>query len=504
MIVVMRACLVAVVVLAACGQDRADRTPAPSVPTRLRLLTDTQFANAVHDLLGINAPPIHTPGSTPHQFVHEDVIALDGARLVEYRLAAEKIGQQLALVPTCSELACSLEFAERAFRRPLDVEEREQLGTLFVQGGFSLVGEAVLQAPSFLYRTEIGDPTGTRAVELDSYELAAQLGFFFFDSLPDAELRAAAADDSLRDPRVLERQVDRLIAEPRVQDHLLAVVLDWLQVHRVIAAAKNAGVYPELTTPLRVSMLGETQRFVRDVLFARDGSLRELLTSRATFLDERGALHYGITTIAGDTFVPYTHDGTQRAGILTHASLLTFLAQTYRQSIIQRAQYVHDTFLCTPELGRPPFDAIAAVASFTGELSESQFAHYRIANAYCATCHRTLDPPGRALERYDGIGRWRERDELGIEIEDDTTIEIDGVARDVRGAIALGELLADSDQVARCTVQRLAQHAFGRELDARTIDQLLERFEASDRNIVEAFRAIATSKAFRQRLRGDP
>ena len=174
-----------------------------------------------------------------------------------------------------------------------------------------------------------------------------------------------------------------------------------------------------------------------------------------------------------------------------------------RQSIIKRAKYVHDNLLCTPELGRPPFDAIAAVAPFTSKLTESQFAHYRVANAYCATCHRTLDPPGRALEHYDGIGRWRAGDEIGFAVEDDTTIEIDGVRRDIKGAIELAEVLASSQQVARCTVQRLAQHAFGRELDAKNIDQLLARFEDSGRNIVELFRVIATSRAFRQRWRGD-
>lgn len=492
-----------VVALVACGQDRQERVAQPSVPTRVRVLTDAQFTNAVNDLVGFDPPPIHTPGSTPHQFVHEDVIALDSARLVEYRVAAELVAQQLSLIPTCSELACALDLAERAFRRPLDADERGQLAGLFAQGGYPLVVEAVLQAPSFLYRTELGAIDDARSVDLDAYEVAAELGFFFYDSLPDAELRAAAADGSLLDPSVLDQQVDRLLAEPRAREHMLHVVLDWLQARRVLDVAKDGLLYPELVPPLRASMYEETERFVRDVLFERNGSLRELLTSQATFVDERLALHYGVTTVAGDTFRPITLDPKQRAGILTQASMMTALAAPNRESIILRAKYVHDTFLCTPDMGRPPFDTIAAVSSFTSKLTESQFAYYRVANSYCATCHRKLDPPGRALERYDAIGRYRWADEIGLPVDDDTTIEIDGALQNVRGGVQLGKLLANSPQVARCTVQRLAQHAFGRELDNANVDLLLARFEDSDRNIVELFRTIATSRAFRQRWRGD-
>jgi hypothetical protein len=481
-----------------CGQDHQDRVVPPSVPPRVRMLTDEQFANAVVDLLGVESPAIHTPGTSPHQLVHEEVMAIDGGRLTEYRMAAEQVAMQVAAAPSCTELACTLDFAARAFRRPLDDDERDRLTTLFAQGGFPLVVEAVLQAPSFLYRTELGtgEPSGT--VELTPHELAAELGFLFYDSLPDAELRAAADDGSLRDPAVLAHEVDRLLDEARVQDHLLDVVLEWLQAYRVLDAYKDPMIFPELTPELRESMFGETKRFVGDVLFHRGGSLRALLTSRDTFVDERLAAHYGIRGVHGDAFVP-VHLGAQRAGILTQASLLTALASANRESIILRGKYVNDTFLCTPELGRPPFDAISQVASFTSELSESQFAYYRQANAYCAGCHRTVDPPGRALERFDGIGRARNVDELGIAIEDDTTIVLDGAPRSLHGGVALGTALAASPQVARCAIERFAQHAFGRALDAAGIDRLVTNLDDGDIDLVDVFRAIAVSRAFRDR-----
>src|SRR5262245_32246308 len=99
------------------------------------MLTDEQYGNAVYDLLGIEAPAIHTPGSSPHQLVHEDLVAVDGGRLVEYRMAAEQIARQIANAPSCAELACALDLAERAFRRPLDDDERQRLRALFELGG---------------------------------------------------------------------------------------------------------------------------------------------------------------------------------------------------------------------------------------------------------------------------------------------------------------------------------------------------------------------------------
>lgn len=469
--------------LVACGQDRVERIPAPDIPPRVRLLTDTQYANAVRDLLGVDAPPVHTPGTQPHQLVHEDVLAVDGATLVEYRMAAEQVARQAT---GCAELECALRFAERAFRRPLDADESERLRGLFELGGFSLVVEAVLQAPSFLYRTELG---GT----LTQYELAGELAFLFYDSLPDDRLWAAARDNTL----VVADEVDRLLAEPRVQAHLVDVVLDWFEIHRVFDAPKDPAF--DLPADLRESMYGETQLFVRDVLWRRHGSLRELLTSRASFVDARLAAHYGMTSVTAESLVPVQLDGTQRGGILTHGSVLAALAFPTRESIIMRGIYVHRNLLCTPELGRPPFSAIADLAGFTSRLSESQFAHYRAANTYCSACHRIIDPPGRALERYDTLGRWRDTDELGIAVEDDTLFEVDGKTVAVRGGVELGHVLAESDQVARCAVQRLTEHAFGRKLDSANINFVLNRFEAADRDLVELFRAIALSPAFRER-----
>ena len=448
-----RALVAAVVALAACGEDRQDREPAADVPVRVRVLTDEQWHNAVYDLLGIDAQ-VHTPGSLPHQLVHEDVGAIDPATLVEYRIAAEEVARRTPAL--CADAECALALATRAFRRPLEADERTRLSALFDTGGFPLVVEAVLQAPSFLYRGELH-------ALLTPYELAGELGFLLYDSLPDDRLWAAAQNGSLADRDALAREVDRMLGEPRVQTHLVDVVMDWFEVARVKDAQKDPQLYPELTDELRAQMYADTQQFVRDAL-ARPNSFRELLVAQG--------------------------------GMLAQRSVLTMLGTNARGSIIQRGIYIHRNLLCTPELGRPPFQAIADLAGFTGKLSESQFAHYRAANLYCSTCHRIIDPPGRALEGYDAIGRPRDRDEIGVPIEDDVTIEVDGQPVAVRGALELGRVLAASEQVRRCAVERLAEHAYGRKLDAANIGYLEDRF---DGNLVGLVRTIATSPSFWRR-----
>jgi hypothetical protein len=503
--------------VAACGNDRAIALPGePSdfavVPARVRLLTDAQYTNAVHDLLGedVVVPELQTPGTHPHQFIHDDVLAVDAPLLVQYRIAAETIARQLELSFTApcpaNDRACTTawieELAGRAFRRPLESIERGQLEALFAQGSYPLVVEAVLQAPSFVYRTELGADRGA-VVELTSYELAAELSFLFLDSVPDASLWRAAEDTTLARSDVLADQVDRLLELPRVRSHLTSVVLDWLGVPSVLTANKDPLLYPEMTRELQHSMYAESEAFVSDVLWQRGGSLRELLTSNETYIDSNLAKLYGIKS-GSETLQRITLDRKRRSGILTQASILSILASEQRESIIRRGMFIRHKFLCLPDPGRPPFSAIVAESGFTHAMTESQFSFFRLAHVYCSGCHTAIDPPGRALHHFDALGRWRDVDEIASPIETDTKLKIGDEEKTISGAVELGHVLADSDHVARCVVDQLANHAFGRPItDQMTQSYLHAAFADSGNDLVEVFRSLATSPAFRYR-RGDP
>jgi hypothetical protein len=519
-----------VVIFAACGNDIEALSPPRyvSVPARVRLLTEAQYGNAVRDLLGdVRVPALHQPGTEPHQLVHEDVLAVDGALLVQFRIAAETLAAEIAARPGdgCADDACARAgveaVASRAFRRPLEPAEAGALWQLYQLGrdrgpgapvghaagrasGLALVVEAVLQAPSFVYRTELGGTGaggGAELVELTPHELAAALSFLLTDSIPDAALWAGAGDGSLAREEVVAEHVERLLATPRARAHLVDVVLRWLGAYEVREAPKDAPQLVDLTPALRESMLAETRLFVEDVLWHRGGSLRELLTSNETFVDARLAAHYEHRGVSSDAHVRAALRGDRRGGVLTHASLLTSLATENGESIIQRGMFLHEKLLCTPELGRPPFEAIAAEAPFTYGMSEAQLSQFREAHAYCAECHRTIDPPGRALHHYDGLGRYRDVDSIDQPIESDGALDIGGERRRFADAIELGRALADSRHVARCVVDQLVHHALGRVADASLRGYLHQRFERAERDLVEVFRALATSPQLRLRWR---
>lgn len=534
------ACLV--LLASACGNDVGVEPPARyvSLPARVRLLTDEQYANAVRDLVGIEAPVLPQPGTEPHQFIHEDLVAVGGPLLVQFRIAAEAVAREVAartegLGCADADAGCAKAkieaFASRAFRRPLEADEPAALWRLYESGrddrrsragatialaqsaGFGLVVEAVLQSPSFVYRTELGPaagageggasagdaPTPPGLVALTPHELAAELSFLLTDSIPDAALWAAAEDGSLLRDDVLAAQVERILDTDRAHAHLASVILRWLGAYRVLEARKDTTIFPTLSPELRQSMLAETRLFVEDVLWHRGGSLRELLTSRETFVDAALAEHYGHRGVSADHPVRVTLSGAQRGGVLTHASILTSLATEQRESIIRRGMFVNEKLLCTPELGRPPFGAIAAQAHFTARMSEAQFSYFRTGHIYCSGCHQTIDPPGRALHHYDGIGRYRELDEIDQPVQPDGRLVIGGVERRFADAIELGGALADSDHVARCVVDQLVHHALGRAMDPSLRVFLHRRFEAADKDLVEVFRALATSPQFRLR-----
>lgn len=536
--------LASALVLAALACHGSPDEPVKEVPlpARVWLLSDAQYSNAVRDLLGdVEIPAVRTPGVTGDQFIHEAALhRVSGPLLGQYQAAAERAAQQAAgrldrILPcdpaVIGEDGCARAFIDhfvsRAFRRPLDDAEREQLIALFESGresadadsgdgglaidgfsaGIALVIEATLQAPTFLYRAELGgEGDADGVVTLTPHELAAQLSFLFLDSIPDDPLWAAAEDGSLGRSEVLAAQVDRLLAMPRVREHLGEVVLTWLGIPEVLTVPIDRPYAPEFDEDLRRSMMAESRLFVRDVLWSRDGTLGELLTSSRTFLDARLAEHYGVDGlpaldgVASGEHVAVELDPAQRAGILTHGSFLSATSVPKFRSIVHRGLAINRALLCLPEPPSPPLELLAAAAPEVNRLDVRERSQYRLVTPVCASCHETIDPLGIAFENFDLIGRWQTEGVSPVTAVDHG----DGELVLVQDAVELAALLARSDRVAACVVDQMMQQALGRELgdDSAVSRRYVEdRFEASDRDLVEIFRRIPETRAFRARYR---
>jgi hypothetical protein len=476
-----------------------------------------QHGQAVRELLGLAEAPIpESGGGNPEALLHGGVDRVSPLLAFEVAEIAEQSARRadVATLAPCAATEAPLEcagrfvdsFAARAFRRPLEAGERERILVVFTSGseggtyeeGIRLVIEAVLQMPSFLYRRQIGRDLEVGFYELDSYEMASELGLLLRDGLPDDELLAAAARDELRTTEGLEAQVDRLLAIPEVRANVRATLMRWLELPRLAHAVREDPAFDEA---LRTSMQTETELFVNDVLEERGGSLHELLGSQTTFVDERLAALYGVSYPTGATgFVEM--EVPHRVGILTHASWLTSFSGVSEPSVVKRGIFVARHLLCKyipPPNPIAVFDARPALAALA---NERERAEYRAGRADCGACHQYFDPFGVLFERYDALGRHRV--EAGGMPIDSSWMVVDppSIAGFYEDAEALLPELAASDEVLFCAARELTAAAIDAPIedgDRCLIEPMVEALGASNGDVFALVKAIALSDAFRIR-----
>ena len=246
------------------------------------------------------------------------------------------------------------------------------------------------------------------------------------DPIPDDGLITAAKADGLSNDDGIRRETDRLLGTDRVKQSLSQTMLAWLQTARLAQVTKDAK-YADFGA-LQASMFTETSMFVDNFLWGQPGSLGDLLTSTRTFVDPGLAKFYGVTypgAANSKTFMPVDLPKDQRAGVLTQASMLSIKAGPDNTSVIFRGLFVHDMVLCLPEIS-PPQDAATQMKITEQEMgvqSEVQKAQYRKETSPCKGCHANFDPFGLTLEAYDGIGKYRTKDETGVAIDPSVDFE---------------------------------------------------------------------------------
>lgn len=497
----------------------------PRLERRVVLLADLQLTNAIRDLLGDEAvEPNLAPDARTKPFVKKGVVA--GTSLLHTQLgraayAAQSIEarfQQVTGCPPSGDEACAkaflTRFAQRAFRRPLDAEELENLWSVFRVGnetsyvrGVSLAVEAILASPSFSYRTELGDASGDDVVRLTAHETASELAFFLTDSLPDAELAAAADSGALNDPEELTRQVERLLAKPETRRTLSTTLIAAWGLSNLFGTVKDPGLFPEYTASLQASMFHETELLLDELLWNRGADVSTLLTSTETFVNRPLADLYGVehTGARPDEFVKVTLPRDERAGILTQPGLLATLARTDNTSVVARGLFVRGALLCLPKIPSPP-DALAGAieALLSADMTERERADARAGDASCASCHRQFDPFGLLLEHYDPVGRYRDTLD-GAPI--DARVDLTGIG-DFEGtyasAVEFAEAVAETDGFAACITRHLLAYGTDdEELSPRDcqVQRVLAELPEGERTVSNIVRAIVASPALTERAK---
>jgi hypothetical protein len=509
-----------------CADPSVDISP-------LRRLTRSQYDHTVRDLLGIDGNPsaLLAPDEKVGAFFSNASAPVSELVAEQYMRVAEDLADQaVAHMPTlvpCDPLgadpaACGAEFVDafglRAFRRPLTAEERTAMIALFelgradegFEGGFTLVVQAFLESPQFLYHLEFGLPAAgdENVVALDPYEVASRLSYFLWDSMPDDALFAAAGAGELDTPEALRAHAERLLADPRAALAIASFHMQWLKLDKLATLEKDATVYPSFAPEMRVAMATETARFADHVVRVDDGRLETLLTASYSFLDGPLFALYGVAPPADhDPSVPVELDPTQRAGLLTQASVLATHAHADQSSPVHRGVLVREHLLCEPLNPPPPDVDIVPPEPDPDASTRERFEQHRTDPA-CAGCHALIDPLGFGFEHYDGIGAYR-AEEAGKPV-DATGQVVGGDAPDTTfdGAIELGQMLAASEQVRTCVAQQWFTYGFGRSRgdgDDCSFDEMYAAFAESGHDIRELLLAMVVTDSFRhRRIEGAP
>jgi len=410
--------------------------------------------------------------------------------------------------------ACLRRFAERAWRRPVADAELEPYEAFYAaeraegesaKAAHRAVLASMLVARSFLHLEE--GSAGERRPQVNDHELAARLSYFLWSSLPDEDLAAAARSGVLSSPDGLAAQVDRMLADPKIERFLESFPRQWLQLHRVGMFQPDPVLYPDYDPWLEQSMVLETTASFREV-FQENLPLGQLLDADWTMLNPRLAIHYGMPipeqpVMQRVTLPPDAH----RGGILTQAATLSLTSDGTRHRPVHRGAWVSEAiFARTPPPPPPNVEPLEPVSSDKPKATIREQLAAHSTNATCASCHAKIDPLGLAFDNFDAVGRWRTHERVEGGTGDDPPVDASGTLPDGRtfaGPAEFKRLLAESpDAFARAFVEQLATYALRRVMtvdDAAALDAIVAQSKADGYRLQTLVRSLALSDLLKRR-----
>lgn len=420
--------------------------------------------------------------------------------------------RELLLKSEPRHLDAAVDFAARAYRRPLTEAESTGLRELYHSlrkdeiphdEAIRLVIARVLVSPDFLYRAE-RPVEGAEHGPASDWELANRLSYFLWSSQPDDELRELAAAGKLHDPDVLVQQTHRMLRDAKVRRLAIEFACQWLQIHDFDQLDEKSDRHFPTFAGLRGAMYEESILFFT-YLFADNRPVLDILTADYTYLNEPLAQHYGIAGVTGPEW--QLVDGLKkysRGGVLAQATILTKQSGASRTSPILRGTWVSEVILGErlpkPPKGVPPLPDDDAS---NDELTMRQLVEKHVSDAKCAVCHVRIDPYGFALEHFDAIGRYREEESGGQPIDARSQLS-DGTPID--GFAGLQNYLANErrDAFVRQFCRKLLGYALGRSVqlsDEPLLAEMQSQLAENEFRVSTAVETIVRSPQFRN-IRG--
>jgi mono/diheme cytochrome c family protein len=377
------------------------------------------------------------------------------------------------------ESACATKILSRtarlAYRRPVTKDDVQILMGFFDSGrkeggsfdaGIQFALERLLVDPDFLLRVYRDSKQSEEIYRLSDIELASRLSFFLWSSIPDEHLLDLAERGQLNNPQTLEKEVKRMLSDPRAVDSIVGdFAAQWLNLRRVSEVVVDPERYPNYDLSLLQGFERETELFVTSTV-REDRSVIELLNANYTFVNERLARHYGIPGVYGSRFRRVTlPDHEQRGGLLAQGALLAATSYPDRTSPVLRGKFLLDNIFGLPVPPPPPgvdTNLVADKPGATPKTIRERLAQHRTSPT-CNSCHSAIDPLGFALENFDVIGGWRTIDEAGRAVDASGTT---AGGKKIQGLAGLrAALLDDPEQFPRTLTEKLMAYALGRRVE---------------------------------------
>jgi hypothetical protein len=506
----------------ACGSGRAP----------LRRLTRFELNNTLRDLLGdtsqaARALPSEELGNgfgndADTQSV-SSVLAEQYSKLAEtVALRATETPAAMAKLDACAasltattETSCARTILDklgtRAFRRPLAAAEGDELQALYsaarAEASFEVslatAIEALLQAPEFLYRIELGqvdqaDSAGKRRPSGD--EMATRLSFLFWGTLPDDALRLAAQSGELSTSAGVMSQARRMLEDPRSREVIRFFFDNLLPISSLPQLVRDPMQFAGWSAQIGALLHEETQTFLEYEIFSGSGTWPGVLTAPYTFVNDALAEFYGMPAVQGATFQKVPLDPTQRMGLLTQGSLMAGTTASNFTNPVIRGAFVARHLMCRP-LKLPTDPNILAQVKppdpYSGKTARERYSQHS-RDPVCAACHVQMDPIGFTFENFDAVGRYRTT-ENGVTI--DASGQLPGAPNPVSNAVGLAQSVAAEAEAQDCFVYHWVDFAYGRSHSAASADRCVEKqlaaaFEASGYDIKQLLLDLTQTDAF--------
>jgi hypothetical protein len=498
--------------------DEADRGPEVRVPvkagSRVVAVTFVKRASALPETIRQPFLAPHAEGGTRYQpsvgsvtitgpFAPQGASDTSSRRRIFVCHPATQAAE-----PACARQILST-LAKRAYRRPVTEAELDVLLGFYrdtrarstFDAGVEMALRRLLVSPEFLFRVET-DPAGVAPgapYPVGNYELASRLSFFLWSSIPDDELLDLATKGTLGTPAVLDRQVRRMLADPRADALAANFAAQWLYLRTLEGSLPDVYLFPNFGENLRQDFRRETELFFGSVL-RENRSVLDLLTADYTFVNERLARHYGIPNVYGPDFRRVTLPDPNRRGLLGQGSILTVTSLADRTTVVGRGKWILENILGAPP-PPPPADVPPLRENKAGvkPLTLRERMEQHRANPVCASCHARMDPLGFALENFDATGQWRTKD-------GETPIDASAVLPDgtkFEGPAGLRAMLVSQpEQIATAATEKLLVYALGRGLehyDAPAARKIVREASKTGYSLQSLILGVAKSTPFRMR-----